>query len=171
MACSGCIKARRSIINALPKRIAPPIARLVLPATIDPLQVVHEARSWVGVPFRHQGRDRNGVDCVGLPIVVLAAIGAVETDFEIRDYPRMPNDDTLEARLIAHCTPLTDFVPGCLVAIQWHRTLAHVAIYTERDTLIHSLQRHKSVVEHGFRGMWRTRYARDAWALPGVRYG
>ena len=29
----------------------------------------------------------------------------------------------------------------------------------------------KRVIEHGFRGLWRSRYAQGAWALPGVRYG
>lgn len=169
--CGGCIKARRAIINTAPARIAAPLARAFLPTVTTAQEVVRVARTWVGVPFLHQGRARNGVDCVGLPIVVLNELGAIEADFEIRDYSRMPNGETLEKRLIAHCTPLPKYVPGCLVAIQWQRTLAHVAIYSDTDTLIHSLERQGKVIEHGFRGMWRTRYAQGAWALPGVKYG
>jgi hypothetical protein len=108
---------------------------------------------------------------VGLPIVVLAELGAVGRDFEILDYSRRPHHDILERRLIAHCTPLPEYVPGCLVAIRWAKTLAHVALYTDTDTLIHALERHEKVIEHGFRGLWRTRFAQGAWALPGVRYG
>ena len=29
-------------------------------------EIVDAARNWVGVPYRHQGRTRNGIDCVGL---------------------------------------------------------------------------------------------------------
>ena len=165
------MKARRALINKAPPRLAAPLARAFLPTVTTADAVVNEARSWVGVPFRHQGRDRNGVDCVGLPIVVLHSLGAVGDDFEIRDYARLPHHGTLEQRLVAHCTPLPRAVPGCLIAIQWQRTLAHVALYTDTDTLIHALERHQAVIEHGFRGLWRTRYATGSWALPGVRYG
>lgn len=160
---------RRAIINKTPKSIAAPLARVLLPTVTTAEAVVREARTWVGVPFRHQGRDRSGIDCVGVPIAVLHTLGAVEADFEIRDYGRLP-DGTLERRLISYCTPLPDYVPGCLVGIRWGKTLAHVAIHTDTDTLIHALERHKRVIEHGFRGMWRTRFAQGAWALPGVRY-
>jgi cell wall-associated NlpC family hydrolase len=170
MPCRGCLKVRRVAINKLPPKIAASLARHFLPAVTTPEAVVREARSWVGVPFRHQGRDRNGVDCVGLPIVVLHNLGAVEADFEIRDYPRLPFQGNLESRIVAHCTPLPEAVPGCLIALKWHRSLAHVALYTDADTLIHALERHGRVIEHGFRGMWRTRFAQGAWALPGVRY-
>jgi cell wall-associated NlpC family hydrolase len=171
------MKARRAIINKTPKLLREPLTRAFLPPD-SPLpivttgaQVVSEARTWVGVPFRHQGRDRNGVDCVGLPIVVLQNLGAVPPDFEIRDYPRQPYQGNLEARIVAHCTPLPVPVPGCLIALKWQRTLAHVALYTDTDTLIHALERHARVIEHGFRGLWKSRYAQGAWALPGVRYG
>lgn len=169
--CSGCLKVRRALINKTPPRLAAPLAKTFLPTVTTAQEVVRVARTWVGVPFRHQGRDRNGVDCVGVPIVVLAELGAVERDFEILDYPRQPHHDILERRLIAHCTRLPHAVPGCLIAIRWHRTLAHVALYTDTDTLIHALEHRARVIEHGFRGMWRTRFAQGAWALPGVRYG
>jgi cell wall-associated NlpC family hydrolase len=162
---------RRAIINRAPPRIAAPLARAFLPTVTTAAAVIAEARTWVNVPFRHQGRDRSGVDCVGMPIVVLHALGAVSGDFEIRDYSRRPHHGNLEQRLTAHCTPLPEYVPGCLVAIRWEKTLAHVAIYTDTDTLIHALERHQKVIEHGFRGMWRARFAQGAWALPGVRYG
>jgi cell wall-associated NlpC family hydrolase len=170
MPCQGCLKVRRAGINKFPPKIAAPLAELFLPTVTTADAVVSEARTWVGVPFRHQGRDRNGIDCVGLPIAVLQALGAVPAEFEITDYPRQPYQGNLEQRIIAHCTPLPDAVPGCLIALKWQRSLAHVALYTDADTLIHALERHARVIEHGFRGLWRTRYASGSWALPGVRY-
>lgn len=168
--CGGCLKVRRAIINSAPKRFAAPLARALLPTVTTATDVVRVARSWVGVPFRHQGRDRNGIDCVGLPIVILQQLGALPPDFEIADYPRQPFQGQLERRLVAHCTALPEPVPGGLIALKWRQSLAHVAIYTDTDTLIHSLDRHQAVVEHGFRGMWRTKFAVGTWALPGVRY-
>ena len=171
MTCKKCTKVRRVLINAAPAKIAAPLARVLLPAVTTPDEVIRVARTWVGVPFQHQGRARTGIDCVGLPIVVLQELGAIEGNFEITDYSRRPNNGNLEQRLIAHCTRLPEPVPGCLIAIQWDRTLAHVALHTDKGTLIHALERYGKVVEHGFRGLWRTRYAQGSWALPGVRYG
>jgi cell wall-associated NlpC family hydrolase len=124
----------------------------------------------VGVPFRHQGRDRRGIDCVGLPIVVMQALGAIRPDFEATDYPRLPYRDQLLQGILRHCNPVPAPIPGCLVAIKWRRTLAHVAIYSNTGTLIHALQRNGAVVEHGFRGRWLSRLVVGSWALPGVSY-
>jgi cell wall-associated NlpC family hydrolase len=185
--CSGCMKARRAIISKTPKFIRNPLERaflppepaatqtppLTLPLVTTPAEVIREARTWRGVPFRHQGRDRNGIDCIGLPIVILQALGALPPDFEATDYARFPHQNNLQQRLLKYCTPLPEVVPGCLVSLTWQRTLAHVAIYTDTDSIIHAYERapHFRVIEHGFRGMWRTRFKPTAWALPGVRYG
>jgi cell wall-associated NlpC family hydrolase len=172
------MKARRAIINKTPKIIREPLARAFLPPETPPAipivttadAVVSEARTWVGVPFRHQGRDRSGVDCIGLPIVVLRQLGVPEFE-PSRDYPRAPNDDTLlHKHFLRFCTPLPDAVPGCAIALKAQRTFMHVAILTDTDTLIHVLEKHGQVIEHGFRGMWKTRFASGNWALPGVRY-
>ena len=170
MPCSGCLKVRRALISKVPKRIAAPLARALLPTSTDAAAVVREARTWVGVPFRHQGRDRNGIDCVGLPIVVLKSLGITVPEFAPLDYPRQPTTD-LERRFLPSCTPLPDYVPGCAIVIKWQRSLMHIALYTDTDTLIHVMERNKAVVEHGFRGMWRERFAQGSYALPGVRYG
>lgn len=166
------MKVRRAIINKTPARIAAPLARALLPTSTTGDEVVRVAKTWRGVPFRHQGRDRNGVDCIGLPIVVLAELGVVVPEFELlTDYPRIPPAGDFQRRFLRFCTRLPEPVPGCVIVMKWERSLMHLAIYTDTDTLIHVLERHNAVIEHGFRGMWRTRYAQGAWALPGVRYG
>jgi cell wall-associated NlpC family hydrolase len=60
--------------------------------------VVAEARQWLGVKYRHQGRSRAGVDCIGLPAVVRAGLGLptldvtgyarTSTAFEMLDFCR-----------------------------------------------------------------------------------
>ena len=171
--CSGCMKVRRAIVNVAPKRFAPPFARLLLPPVASAADVVRLARSWIGVPFRHQGRDRSGIDCWGVPVVILRDLRTLPDGFDERAYPRQPVSGQVDERITRFCTPLPEAVPGCLIALRLQRTITHVAIYTDADTLIHAMERGErgGVVEHGFRGLWRTRYAQGAWALPGVSYG
>jgi cell wall-associated NlpC family hydrolase len=65
--------------------------------TITPKEhVVAEARSWVGTPFKHQGRAKGvGVDCVGLLIGVARRLGIVAPAFDVTGYTRRPDGWTL----------------------------------------------------------------------------
>lgn len=129
--------------------------------------VIEEARGWVGVPFRHQGRDGYGVDCVGLPIVIGRALGLLPPEFDTATYGRLPTGALIE-RLSEHCAAIPRAVPGSIVVIAWTKVAAHVAICTG-ETLIHAYESVGQVVEHGYRGRW-VRMTHSAWALPGVRY-
>lgn len=132
-----------------------------------PARVINEARSWVGVPFRHQGRDYSGIDCVGLPIVVGQSLGLFDQRLDIANYGRLPTGELIE-RLREHCRPLPAVVPGCLVVIAWTKLAAHVAFFTG-ETLIHAYQSVGQVVEHGYRGRW-VRMTHSVWGLPEVAY-
>jgi cell wall-associated NlpC family hydrolase len=134
---------------------------------VTPQQIIAEARQWVGVPFRHQGRARSGIDCVGLPIVVGQALGVLSRGLDVANYGRLPSAELVE-RLTQHCSRLPAPVPGSLVAIAWTRTAAHVALCAG-DTLIHAYESVGRVVEHGYRGRW-LKLTHSAWALPGVLY-
>jgi len=59
-------------------------------------QVVEHARSFLEVPWRHQGRSRNGIDCAGLVIVVAREMGLA--DYDTRDYQR----HTVGHRFLSH---------------------------------------------------------------------
>lgn len=132
-----------------------------------PARVIEEARSWVGVPFRHQGRDYGGIDCVGLPIVVGQSLGLFDQRLDVANYGRLPTGELVE-RLREHCRPIPRAVPGALVVIAWTKIAAHVAVFTG-ETLIHAYEAVGRVVEHGYRGRW-IRMTHSAWALPGVEY-
>jgi cell wall-associated NlpC family hydrolase len=134
---------------------------------VTPDVVIAEARTWVGVPFRHQGRDYRGIDCVGLPIVVLQSLGLLDQRFDVANYGRLPTGELLE-RLRPHCRPVEKASPGTLVVIAWTKIAAHVAVCTG-ETLIHAYESVGRVVEHGYRGRW-VRLTHSTWALPGISY-
>ena len=126
--------------------------------------MLDEARRWIGVPFLHQGRRRTGVDCIGLVIVTLQAVGRLPPDFERTDYGRIPNRDELQQKIAAYCTRLEHPEPGCMLTLRWNRLAGHTALYTG-ETIIHAYQRIGYVVEHGYRGPW-IRRTDAAWRLP-----
>lgn len=132
--------------------------------------LLDEARSWVGVPFQHQGRSRHGVDCAGFIVSLIRGAGGWPADFEdVSNYSRRPNGELL--KLVArHCTRTTSESPGLLVLIRWPKEAqpSHVALLTG-PTLIHCYERRRAVVEHSYRGSWR-RDTHSLWKLPGVAY-
>jgi cell wall-associated NlpC family hydrolase len=132
---------------------------------MSPDAVITEARSWLGVPFRHQGRSRSGIDCVGLPIVVCQSLGLLPPSFDVANYGRTPSGE-LVTRLQQHCTRINAPVPGSLLVIAWTKQAAHVAICTG-ETMIHAYESVGRVTEHGYRGRW-VRMTHSVWALPGV---
>lgn len=128
--------------------------------------VIAEARSWLGVPFLHQGRSRDGVDCVGLVIAVCRNCGLVTPDFDTGTYGRLPANDMLRSSIAEHCEPLSSPRPGCLLVIRWSRQASHVALCLG-ETMVHAYERIGTVVEHGYRGRW-LRMTDSAWTLPGL---
>ena len=51
--------------------------------------IVMEARSWLDVKWRHQGRTRNGIDCAGLVILIGKKFGL--TDYDTHNYKPRTN--------------------------------------------------------------------------------
>lgn len=137
---------------------------------ISPQALVDEARTWIGVPFLHQGRSRSGVDCAGFVVAMLRGAGELPPDFrDVRNYARRPNGELLTL-VSLHCLRTQKETPGLLVLIRWPRDHepSHLAFLTGA-TLIHCYQRQRAVVEHSYRGVWK-RDAHSLWRLPGVAY-
>lgn len=143
-------------------------------ALITAQALIDSARTLKGIPWRHQGRSKFGVDCIGL--VVLAAQGAgldFATFLSIRDdrnYKRDP-DPKLLALVEQCCSPAPAPIPGCLIVLQFpaDRHPRHFALYTAEGNIIHAESRHGNVVEHGYRAAW-PRWQHSLWKLPGVIY-
>lgn len=119
--------------------------------------MVHVARSFVGVPFRHRGRDRFGVDCGGLILAVLRELGL--TDWEPRGtkgYSDFEQLAVLEEGVKELFVLLTKKVkaenvqPGDVLRFNVgirDRVPKHVGIATGEGSVIHVLQ-----FEHNERG-------------------
>ena len=128
---------------------------------------VAEARSYVGCPWRHRGRTRRGVDCIGVVVLALRAAG-IEMRDRI-DYSRTPWNDGLDREMREHfgpAIPLGTIEPGDVLTMRGvgQPEPGHVGVVAEfegRLTLIHSYNTlaNSVVVEHTIDAMWRGRFA------------
>lgn len=121
------------------------------------------ARQYLGVPFRHLGRNPAvGIDCVGL--LVLALDGAPATALDPRTYGTEPTNGLLESYLAAAFGPPIHEEPaaGDVVSMRFGGPVRHVAIVGEGEhglTLIHTSRMIGKVVEHRLDARWRRRIA------------
>jgi cell wall-associated NlpC family hydrolase len=134
-------------------------------------QIVQEARGWLGVPWVHQGRDRAGIDCLGLVLAVCQSLGL--SDFQFKNYNLFNNP----AMLFDHCDQHMDRIepkdaqPGDVAAISYPGVPHHLAFYGDYKygglSLIHALNLgNRQVVEHRL-AHWEVRVAR-AYRVRGV---
>jgi len=139
--------------------------------TIQAAVLIETARELVRakVKYLHQGRNLNGLDCIGMVLYILGKHQVLPTDFERRNYGRLPLGELL-SKTSVYCEKIDSPVNGCMVLITWpgERRPSHVALYTDGN-LIHCYATARKVVEHGFRAPW-TRWANSYHKLPGVIY-
>ncbi len=114
-------------------------------------QVVEAAREWMGTPFRHQGRSKAGIDCVGLLILVGEKLGI--TDYEDKpNYPKRP-DGTFMQRFrdnMVQVFPVTDMKNGDVLLFSQGLSMCHCGIMAtvERQPgIIHAAAFHHCVTE------------------------
>lgn len=58
-------------------------------------RLITAARSYVGAPYRHLGRSRFGVDCLGLLVCAARDAGLLEEERDWRDYTSRATDYTI----------------------------------------------------------------------------
>lgn len=132
--------------------------------------IVTTARSWLGVPFMHQGRTRAGVDCLGLAINVGWETGFLPRDYDVQGYGRSP-----DGRMFGEMSRVLVRIPapryGCLVAMRFDKEPQHVAIVGEHKghlTLIHSLDEGgRKVIETRLTHPWPSRIV-GCFDVPGL---
>jgi cell wall-associated NlpC family hydrolase len=130
------------------------------------------ARAYVGVRWRHQGRNSRGVDCIGLVAAALKDCGIEGNDD--RSYERVPDGIRLRAGLTERFgEPVLQWRPGDVVLMRWATTNgleSHVGIlatFNDQWTLLHAFAGERRVVEHRLAGEWMRRVA-DVFSLTGA---
>jgi cell wall-associated NlpC family hydrolase len=130
-------------------------------------KIVETARSMVGVPYYHAGRNRNGLDCVGLLLAVAEEVGALT--YTPPGYSAGWVDPDLLLSEIERFADSVEFGPvqdGDLAIFSIAGNPQHAAILTAAGTMIHAYQTVGKVVEHALAGAWERRLV-GVWRLRG----
>ena len=133
-------------------------------------KIIEEARTWLGTAFCHQGRTKDGCDCLGLIIGIAKKLqlksrnGIYLSEFDRLDYQFIPPGDLLSKSLEQQCVPLQYPKPGAIVLLSFLNNPQHLAIIatqnynsSEELTIIHAYQTLGMVCEHRFDQKWRRR--------------
>lgn len=119
-------------------------------------QVTDVARTWVGTPFKHQGRLKGkAVDCGGLIVGIANDLGIEVKDF--LGYGREPANGMLERIVSSQTVKERKIKPGCILLMRFVREPQHLAIVTTNNTIIHAYANIGKVTEHRLSNMWKAR--------------
>ena len=127
--------------------------------------VIHAAREYLGVPYKHQGRNRHGLDCIGLVIAVGHDLGL--SDFDIDGYGRVPSGRRMARQIAEVCQRIQAQAArnGDMIHLSFTTQPQHLALLTDVG-MIHADNTY-GVVEHVLDAKWRARI-RGWYQLPGV---
>lgn len=107
--------------------------------------LVAAARGWLGVPWRHLGRSRTGVDCIGLVLLAARDCGIILPD--PAPYAREPQGQRLAAGVAEHADRVGVALPGDVLVFRLGVFAGHVGIASlhpehGEPALIHAFARH-----------------------------
>jgi cell wall-associated NlpC family hydrolase len=112
--------------------------------------LAESAMKYVGVRWRHQGRNRSsGLDCLGLLIVALEDLG-----FDVEDctsYDRRPDDRLLLSKVSSQLDRVdkSDIQSGDVILLHFqnrNKSPYHFAIVTENGRMVHGYGIKRKVV-------------------------
>lgn len=132
-------------------------------------RAVEAARTWLGVPFRHQGRTRAGVDCVGLLVCVAREMGIRARDVTgyTREAKGMGFLEHFRGQMAE--VPVISAQAGDVLIFVETVYPCHTGILSQRHGVAHLIHAHaprRKVIEEPFAGEWR-RKVRFAFRFPG----
>lgn len=102
-----------------------------------------EALKWVGTPYKHMGKTKNGCDCLGLVIGILENLGIEIPEAMYAKYSfnwNMGNPYVYEGNIKKHCTVINSGKEtGNLCAFKIKNPgINHIGIWLTNYTFIHS---------------------------------
>jgi cell wall-associated NlpC family hydrolase len=110
------------------------------------------ARRWLGVPWRHLGRSREGIDCIGLVLLAARDCGIAADD--PAPYEREPSSQRLRAGLAAALdeVPIAEARAGDVLVFNLGLYAGHLGVCAEHPeyrvpSVIHAYAPRRRVVE------------------------
>ena len=139
-------------------------------------QIVAAAREYMGVPFVHMGRDKNGIDCIGLVVRVIFDLGVEnlivsdikgQYDGRFNTYSRRPQGNYLR-RMIGQVftqVPVEKAMKGDILFLTGDNWV-HLGIKSQKDAMIHAYAlKPGKVCEHRLTNVWMNR-VKCAFSFP-----
>jgi hypothetical protein len=131
--------------------------------------IINAARSYIGVRWEHQGRTRNGLDCIGLLVCIAKDIGIEPVDF--KEYRRVPDGHVFRQKIVEQTDPgeRNDIKTGSILLVRQTAYPCHVqfaSMGTLRNTVIHASLIKRKVVEEPMEDFLR--YVIAVREFPGV---
>ena len=124
--------------------------------------IVASARSYIDVPFVHQGRSRYGIDCAGLLTCVAYDLGM--KDVRVNDYGRSPDPTRAREIIEAHMNPVpfAELAPGDVLSFVIVQDVQHYGLVVSMEPVrfIHAYQTVGKVIEQSMFGPWLRRLRR-----------
>lgn len=128
-------------------------------------KIVEIAKTKVGIPFHHIGRNDFGYDCAGLFLECLKQVNRYEEDMDLRAYGRNPEGNKIAKIFNKYFDKIgiEDLKNGDALLFKYVNNPQHIAIFYElegKGYMIHaygdpSVYR---VVDHIFDESWRKRF-------------
>lgn len=122
------------------------------------IEFIDAAISMVGTPYRHQGRTPGKeLDCAGV-IECAARMAGLEVIEYNRGYGRLPNQGHLVSALLSQPWARQagqKWAPGNILLIRWKKDPQHLAILTDRGTMIHAYGPSGCVIEIPLTQDWK----------------
>lgn len=110
----------------------------------DAVARIARARSFIGTPFRLQGRGQDGLDCVGLIALVHGLKGEAPDNYGLRGFDRAAAETLLDRHFARRRTECPR--PGDLVLLLPGRAQLHLGLWTGSG-LVHAHAGLRRVVE------------------------
>lgn len=124
---------------------------------VTTVDIIAQARSWKGTPWRHQGRLKGiACDCVGLVVSGGIALGLLPADIEMPGYSRYPDPREMIRQLDLHLdrVKIGEQRGGDVLLLKPTRLPQHLAILTFEGTIIHAIDKERGVSEHRLDEVW-----------------
>ena len=142
--------------------------------TVTRTQIVSKAKSFLGTPWKHQGRNRRSVDCVGLVYAIADELGILPPKIDIPPYRRVP-DGSVESYFQSYMdrVPKGSIKAGTVLLHSFMGSPFHASILIDPATgsIIHGTAKHRRVVIDLFKGKKDGMVLHAAYDFRGVQDG